>query len=89
MLRLVTVDETGQPTRLDIDYQQLPPPVRAELDAFIPHRLLTTNKREETVLLGVAHEAFLTAWSPLAQAISAAGAALRMRRMLEQASAEF
>ncbi|MEO7195001.1 MAG: TIR domain-containing protein, partial [Pseudonocardiaceae bacterium] len=89
LLRLVTVDETGQPTRRDVDYQQLPPPARAELDAFIAHRLLTTSKREETVLLGVAHEAFLTAWPPLAQAISAAGAALRMRRMLEQASAEW
>ncbi|MGH3812798.1 MAG: hypothetical protein ACRDUV_10130 [Pseudonocardiaceae bacterium] len=31
------------------------------------------------VLLGVAHEAFPTAWPPLAQAISAAGAAPRMR----------
>ena len=89
LLRLVTVDELGQPTRRDIDYQQLPLPVRAELDAFIAHRLLTTSKREATVLLGVAHEAFLTAWPPLAQAISAAGAALRMRRMLEQASAEW
>ncbi|MGH3869676.1 MAG: TIR domain-containing protein [Pseudonocardiaceae bacterium] len=89
LLRLVTVDETGQPTRLDVYHQQLPPPVRAELDAFIAHRLLTTSKREETVLLGVAHEAFLTTWPPLVQAISAAGAALRMRRMLEQASAEW
>ncbi|HEV7451599.1 MAG TPA: hypothetical protein VGO16_09490, partial [Pseudonocardiaceae bacterium] len=89
LLRLVTVDETGHPTRLDVDYQQLPPPVRVELDAFIAHRLLTTTNREETVLLGVAHEAFLTAWPPLAQAISAAGAALRMRRMLEQAAAEW
>ncbi len=89
LLRLVTVDETGQPTRLDVDYQQLPPPVRVELDAFIAHRLLTSSKRADTVLLGVAHEAFLTAWPPLAQAISAAGTALRMRRMLEQASAEW
>ncbi|MGH3777734.1 MAG: TIR domain-containing protein, partial [Pseudonocardiaceae bacterium] len=89
LLRLVTVDEMGQPTRLDVDYQQLPPPVRAELDAFIAGRLLTSIKREATVLLGVAHEAFLTAWPPLAQAISVAGAALRMRRMLEQAAAEW
>jgi WD40 repeat protein len=89
LLRLVTVDETGQPTRLDVDHQQLPPPVRVELDAFIARRLLTTSKREETVLLGVAHEAFLTAWPPLVQAISAAGAGLRMRRMLEQAAAEW
>jgi WD40 repeat protein len=89
LLRLVTVDERGQPTRLDVDYQQLPPPVRVELDAFIAGRLLTTSEREATVLLGVAHEAFLTAWPPLAEAIRAAGTALRMRRMLEQAAAEW
>jgi len=89
LLRLVTVDEMGQPTRLEAHYQQLPPPVRAELDAFVAHRLLTSHEREKTVSLGVAHEAFLTAWPPLAQAISAAGSALRMRRMLEQAANEW
>lgn len=89
LLRLVTVDERGQPTRLDVDYQQLPSQVRTELDAFVAHRLLTTRERDETVLLGVAHEAFLTAWPPLAEAITAAGAALRTRRMLEQAAAEW
>ena len=89
LLRLVTVDEVGQPTRLEVDYQQLPPPVRLELDAFVACRLLTNSEREGTVLLGVAHEAFLTAWPPLTQAISAAGSALRMRRMLEQATAEW
>jgi WD40 repeat protein/energy-coupling factor transporter ATP-binding protein EcfA2 len=89
LLRLVTVDETGQPTRRDVDYQQLPRPVQVELGAFVAHRLLTSSQREEAVLVGVAHEAFLTAWRPLAQAISAAGAALRMRRTLEQASTEW
>ena len=89
LLRLVTVDEVGQPTRLEVDYQQLPLRVRLELDAFVACRLLTNSEREGTVLLGVAHEAFLTAWPPLTQAISAAGSALRMRRMLEQATAEW
>jgi len=89
LLRLVTLDETGQPTRREVDYQQLPPPARTELDTFITHRLLTTSMREDTVLLGIAHEAFITAWPPLAQAISATGAALRMRRTLEQASTEW
>ncbi|MCA1682067.1 MAG: hypothetical protein LC700_02825, partial [Actinobacteria bacterium] len=89
LLRLVTIDETGQPTRLDADYQQLPPPVRAELDTFVTHRLLTTRHHENTVLIGVAHEAFLTAWPPLTQAISETGTALRTRRLLEQAAAEW
>ena len=89
LLRLVTVDEVGQPTRLEVDYQRLPKPVRVELDAFVAHRLLTSHEREATVSLGVAHEAFLTAWPPFAQAISAAGSALRMRRVLEQAATEW
>jgi hypothetical protein len=89
LLRLVTVDEVGQPTRLEVNYQQLPRPVRAELDAFVARRLLTSYDREATVLVGVAHEAFLTAWAPLADAISAVGSALRMRRMLEQAATEW
>jgi energy-coupling factor transporter ATP-binding protein EcfA2 len=89
LLRLVTVDELGQPTRLEVDYQQLPPPVRTELDAFVAHRLLTSREREATVSLGVAHEAFLTAWPPLAQAISAERSALHVRRMLEQAATEW
>jgi energy-coupling factor transporter ATP-binding protein EcfA2 len=89
LLRLVTVDDMGQPTRLEVEDQQLPLPVRVELNAFILHRLVTISKHDAKVFLGVAHEAFLTAWPPLAQAISAAGAALRMRRMLEQASAEW
>jgi hypothetical protein len=50
LLRLVTVDETGQPTRLEVNYHHLPPPVRIELDAFIDHRLLTTSTRQDTVL---------------------------------------
>jgi conflict system STAND superfamily ATPase len=83
LLRLVTVDDVGQPTRVEVDYQQLPLPVQVELDAFVAHRLLTINELEGTVLLSVAHEAFLTAWPPLAEAISAAGSALRMRRTLE------
>ena len=89
LLQLVTVDEVGQPTRLEISYKQLPPPVRMELDAFIAQRLLTTSEREGIVLLAVAHEAFLTAWPPLVQAITSAESALRMRRMLEQATAEW
>ncbi|HET9255398.1 MAG TPA: TIR domain-containing protein, partial [Pseudonocardiaceae bacterium] len=89
LLRLVHVHEPGRPTRLDVDSQQLPPPVRTELDAFIAHRLLTSNKRADTVMLGVAHEAFFTAWPPLAQAIEKNEPALRARGALEQDAKEW
>jgi hypothetical protein len=51
--------------------------VTRELDAFVTRRLLTTDN--DNVVVGVAHEAFLSAWPPLAQEInenvSAAGRA--------------
>jgi hypothetical protein len=59
------------------------------LDAFVTRRLLATDTDNDTVLVGVAHEAFLSAWPPLSKAISAAASALRMRRVVEQAAAEW
>jgi WD40 repeat protein len=89
LLRLVTVDEEGHPTRWRVDREELPGPVRTELDAFVARRLLTTDTDDGTVVLGVAHEAFLSAWPPLAGAITAAASGLRMRRSVEQAAAEW
>jgi hypothetical protein len=43
LLRLVTVDEQGRPTRWRVDRAELPEPVRRELDAFVARRLLTTD----------------------------------------------
>ena len=40
-------------------------------------------------MVGVAHEAFLSAWPPLAEAITAASTALRARRQIEQAAADW
>jgi WD40 repeat protein len=89
LLRLVTVDEQGHPTRWRVDRAELPEPVRAELDAFVARRLLTTDARNGAAVIGVAHEAFLSAWPPLAEAITAAASGLRMRRAVEQAAAEW
>ena len=72
MLRLVTVDEQGRPTRWRVRRDELPDPVAAELDAFVARRLLTTDLDDGHVVVGVAHEAFLSAWPPLAEAITAA-----------------
>jgi Novel STAND NTPase 1/TIR domain/WD domain, G-beta repeat len=89
LLRLVTVDETGRPTRRRVAYAELPDPVRAELAAFVGWRLLTTGEVGGVASVGVAHEAFLAAWPPLADAVAKAGVALRARREVEHAAAEW
>jgi hypothetical protein len=62
LLRLVTVDEEGHPTRWLIDQNDLPVPVRAELEAFVARRLLIADVEDDgAVVLGVTHEAFLSA----------------------------
>src|SRR3954452_22016027 len=88
LLRLVTVDEQGRPTRWRVARDELPAAVAAELDPFVARRLLATDTDSDgTVVIGVAHEAFLSAWPPLATAITEAASALRARRGVEQAAA--
>ncbi|MBV9011481.1 MAG: TIR domain-containing protein [Pseudonocardiales bacterium] len=89
LLRLVTVDEQGRPTRWRIPRDELPEPVTRELDAFITRRLVITDTESGTVVIGVAHEAFLSAWAPLAEAIEENASALRARRAVEQAATEW
>jgi hypothetical protein len=89
LLRLVTVDEQGRPTRCRVDRAELPQPVAAELDAFVARRLVITDLEHGHVVIGVAHEAFLTVWPPLAAAITAASTALRARRQIEQAAGDW
>jgi hypothetical protein len=40
------------------------------MDAFVARRLLTTDLDGGQVVIGVAHEAFLSAWPPLATALA-------------------
>ncbi|MBV9140365.1 MAG: TIR domain-containing protein [Pseudonocardiales bacterium] len=90
LLRLVTVDEQGRPTRWRVPRDELPEIVIRELDAFVRRRLLTTDTDQARVVLGVAHEAFSSiAWVPLTQAIEENASALRARRAVEQAAAEW
>jgi WD40 repeat protein/energy-coupling factor transporter ATP-binding protein EcfA2 len=90
LLRLVTVDEQGRPTRWRVPRDELPGPVSRELDAFVRRRLVTTDTDDDgSVVVGVAHEAFLAAWSPLAQAIKENTSALRGRRAVEQAATDW
>ncbi len=87
--RLVTVDEQGRPTRWRVSRDELPEPVIREVDVFVGRRLLTTDTDNGSVVVGVAHEAFLFIWTPLTQAITAAASALRARRAVEQAATEW
>jgi WD40 repeat protein/energy-coupling factor transporter ATP-binding protein EcfA2 len=89
LLRLVTVDEQGRPTRWRVPRTELAEPVTRELDVFVTRRLLTTDTENGSGVVGVAHEAFLSAWAPLAQAIEENASALRARRVVEQAATEW
>jgi ABC-type arginine transport system ATPase subunit len=86
LLRLVTVDDTGQPARQRVPLSDLPAGVRNELDLFIDRRLVTTGTIAEITTVGVTHEAFLTAWQPLADKIGQRGVALKARRQAEVAA---
>jgi WD40 repeat protein/energy-coupling factor transporter ATP-binding protein EcfA2 len=89
LLRLVTMDEQGRPTRWRIAREELPGPVVREADAFVRRRLLTTDTDQGKVVLGVAHEAFLSAWAPLAQVIEENASALRVRKAVEHAATDW
>jgi len=89
LLRLVTIDGQGRPTRWQVGRDELPDSVVTELNSFIARRLLTTDAKNGRVVIGVAHEAFLTAWAPLAEAIAASASALRARRAVEYAAEEW
>ncbi|MGH3829849.1 MAG: TIR domain-containing protein [Pseudonocardiaceae bacterium] len=89
LLRLVTVDEQGHPTRWRVNRGELPDHVLTELGTFVERRLLSTDEGNGTGVVGVAHEAFLSAWLPLADAIAANVTALRARRLVEPAATEW
>lgn len=83
LLALVTVDEHGRPTRRRVPLAELP---AAELEPFIVRRLLTSDGDERGAVVEVAHEAIMSAWTPLARAVAADSVALRARREVEQAA---
>jgi WD40 repeat protein len=86
LLRLVTVDDQDRPSRRRVVLDELPEPARVELDAFVARRLLSTDVDNGAVVVGVAHERFLSEWPPLAGAIAAQASALRARQAVEQAA---
>ncbi|MHC1560795.1 nSTAND1 domain-containing NTPase [Actinomycetospora sp. C-140] len=91
LLRLVVVDERRRPLRSRAPRHELSAPAARELDEFVRRRLLTTGSDPVGghVVVEVAHEAFLSAWPPLAEAIDRESTALRAKRRVEQAAADW
>lgn len=85
LLRLVTVDGHGRPTRLRVPTTSVSD-VESDLDPFVDRRILVTGEDGDQPTIGVAHEAVLTAWAPLATAIREARVALRARDAVDEAA---
>jgi WD40 repeat protein/energy-coupling factor transporter ATP-binding protein EcfA2 len=86
---LVTADVQGRPTRRRVAWDELPEMVIRELDAFVQRRLIVTDTDQGSVVVGVAHEAVLTAWAPLAQAIEKNAVALLACGTVEREATEW
>ena len=90
LLWLVTTDEQNLPVRQRIARDDLSDAEYADLEPFLTRRLLVTSREGTSrVTIGLAHEAFVSAWRPLAQLVEAERLALRARRAVEQAAGEW
>ncbi len=90
LLRLVTVDEQGRPTRWRLPRSELATEVAGQLEPFVARRLLTTDSGDGGgPTVEVAHESFLTLWPPLSQAVIDNATALGARRAVERAAEEW
>jgi WD40 repeat protein len=90
LLRLVTVDERDQPARSRVPLAELPERTAAELQPFIDRRLLATDTtQDDRAVVGVAHEAFLSAWPPLRDAIARTARGLRARNDIDRAARQW
>jgi len=89
LVRLATLDAAGQPTRRRVDLTELSAPEQAAFTPFVDHRLLTTAGGDDGRSVGVAHEALLTTWQPLAAAIDERRVAMHTARLVEEAAAEW
>ena len=85
LLGLVTIDEQGRPTKRSVSLDDTST-ARSELEPFISRRLLSTYTEGDRTLVAVVHEAFLANWPPLATEIDEQAAALRARRVVENAA---
>ena len=89
LLKLVTVDEAGEPTRRRVERRRLLTAENAIVQAFVDARLLTSNRAGEEGTVEVAHEALLRQWPPLRQAILDAQEGLRIRSQVERLAGDW
>ncbi|MCE6999105.1 TIR domain-containing protein [Saccharothrix sp. S26] len=85
LFRLVTLDDNDRRTQRRVVTESLPADVRAALEVFVDHRLLTVDGDQ----VGLAHEALLTAWPPLDELLTEHSSALRTARVIERAAADW
>ena len=85
LLGLVTIDEQGRPTKRSVSLDDTST-ATPELEPFISRRLLSTYTEGDRTLVAVVHEAFLENWPPLATEVDEQAAALRARRVVENAA---
>ncbi len=88
LLSLVTIDEEGRPTKRSVGIDDASS-AAGDLAPFISRRLLTTYTEGDRTVVAVVHEAFLANWPPLATEIDKQAAALRARRVVENAANEW
>ncbi|MCM3883195.1 TIR domain-containing protein [Frankia sp. R82] len=84
LLRLVSMDEAGTATRGRVELAALGPAHQARLAPFVRQRLVITDVVDDRTVVRIAHDAFLTAWPPLAQQIGAQLDVLRSRSQIER-----
>jgi hypothetical protein len=89
LLRLVTVDEGGRPTRLRVRRGEFPATTVNELILLESRYMLTSHIDDGHVMIAIAHEALLSSWPPMADAIAVASRALWVRRQLERAAIDW
>jgi WD40 repeat protein len=89
LLNLVTIDEQGRPTKRRVALDDLSADATDMLGPFISRRLLSTAAEGDRTFVCVAHEAFLVSWPPLNTEIDAQTTALRARRVVENAAADW
>ncbi len=89
LLRLITVDADGRPTRRQVPLDHLSDSTGREVTPFVARRLLTVNNSNGQTVVDIAHEHIFTAWTPLATAIGQAADGLRLRAAVEDTAADW
>jgi WD40 repeat protein/energy-coupling factor transporter ATP-binding protein EcfA2 len=89
LLKLVTIDDMGEPTRRRVERNRLTESESAIVQAFIDARLVTSNRTGEEITVEVAHEALLRQWPPLRETITRAQEGLRMRSQVERLAGDW